>query len=229
MALYRTGGMIGQISGSIGPNVFSHGRYGPYIRPRVTPVKTGTQAVIDSRFLFGSLSSLWDLLTAGQRAAWKDWAQTNPITNRIGDKQVLSANAAYMMLNTRIATLGADIIDVPPSEGPPTAILITAATATAGTASLSMIFAPSPIPADTAVVIYGCATSRAGQNYFENQLRRVGIIDEAETTPYNALADWVAKIGTLVKDQRLVIDYYTIKSTTGLITPKNRTIITVAT
>jgi hypothetical protein len=85
MAIFIPGGIVGggTISGKSGGIVFSHNRFGAYIRNRSIPVNTNTSFQQAVRSTFGSLSARWvDTLTAAQRAGWADYADAVTVTSK---------------------------------------------------------------------------------------------------------------------------------------------------
>ena len=123
MAKIVLGQNIGAASGAVGNTVISHNRAGYYLRMRVVPTKVTNSYTTAVRNALATVSRSWGALTAAQQAAWNTWAQANPVTDRLGQKQVLFGNAAYCQLNALLVQAGDSEISVPPVESAPAALL----------------------------------------------------------------------------------------------------------
>lgn len=104
-----------QRSGSIGATVYSHNRFGAYIRARSVPVNPNTSRQIQIRNAVRSLTILWqNTLTQVQRDAWDVYAANVPWQNKFGDDVRLTGLAHYVRSNTaRLARGGATIAAAP--------------------------------------------------------------------------------------------------------------------
>lgn len=115
MALIRTGLGIAQISGSIGGTVFSHNRYGPYIRSRSVPVNPNSPAQQAVRADLAYLVAEWhDTLTAVQRAAWAVYAAAINFTNALGESIKLTAFNHFCRSNVSLLNSALDYV----ADGP---------------------------------------------------------------------------------------------------------------
>lgn len=101
MALFIPGGPAGGApSGSIGSMVFSHNRYGAYMRTRVIPTNPATAGQVAARNRLSSLTNAWlNVLTQPQRDAWTTYAANVPVTNRIGQQIFLTGLNWYVACN----------------------------------------------------------------------------------------------------------------------------------
>ena len=101
MARITGGGMIGELSGKLGGNVFARNRGGAYIRQYVMPIDPATLAQLNARNKFGESSSSYHALTPGQKAGWQNFANSvfNPKTGRMG---VPSGFNAFVSLQNSI-------------------------------------------------------------------------------------------------------------------------------
>lgn len=102
MALYISGGPAGGgASGALGATVFSHGRFGPYMRARVIPTNPATAGQVLARNRMSVLTNMWfNVLTADQRASWETYASNVPVTNRIGAQIYLTGLNWYVGNNS---------------------------------------------------------------------------------------------------------------------------------
>ncbi|MBA7629061.1 hypothetical protein ES703_36559 [subsurface metagenome] len=89
-----------QRSGSTGGTVYSHNRYGAYIRARSIPVNPNTDRQIAVRNTLRSLSIGWEnVLTPEERAKWDEYAANVVWKNRFGDSVKLTGLAHYIRTN----------------------------------------------------------------------------------------------------------------------------------
>lgn len=89
-----------QRSGSSGGTVFSHNRFGAYIRPRTVPVNPNTTAQQSVRAAFSLYATSWAALTDAQRSAWATYAQNVTWQNSFGDPVFLTGFNWYVLINT---------------------------------------------------------------------------------------------------------------------------------
>lgn len=228
MAKILLGPMVGQASGSVGGVVFSRNRYGTYLRRRAHPTTSQSAAALDAKSRLGAVSRLWSALEDGERVAWQTWAANNPITDRLGAKQVLAGNAAYMMLNGRLAAAGQTLIDVPPVSYAPAALEMVNVFADVGDGDFQLEFTATPGATDTAVWIQAAVTDGSSQAYVKNKLRFLGISSSPATSPVTEIvapnespvtlkAACEARFGSLAAGQQITFYVSVFDTATGLL------------
>lgn len=222
------GPTIGSASGSVAGSTYSRNRYGAYVRNRAKPVISTTEAAINQKAVFSSVSRFWKGLTDDERQAWKEWAGGNPIIDRLGSSQILAPNVAFMRCNTVLTSFGADIITAPPAYPGPSSMIPTSITADSSPQTLSMVLPDSALDANTGLQIYIAVPGSAGINYVEQMLKRTENVQPLATSPVNLLAGYTAMFGALVTGSKVVVDVHAIDIRTGLKAPRSRTIVTVA-
>ena len=191
------GGAVGQASGRLGADVASKNRYGSYWRKGTAPITSTTPRALQAKARFAECSQAWQLLTAAQMEAWKQWAQTNPVLNRLGQTVTLTGHAAYIGMNTRLVRLSIPKIDDPPVIPAPAPLLTLSFNADIGAGDVEAVFAPTPTGASEGLSVWGCVTESAGINYIGNLLRHMTYTAAAQTTPFNLEAQFAAQFGTL--------------------------------
>ncbi len=96
-----------QRSGSVGATVYSHNRFGQYIRARSVPVNPNTDRQVAIRNAVRALTLLWaNTLTQVQRDAWELYGDNVPWQNRFGDMVNLTGLNHYIRSNTQMVALG---------------------------------------------------------------------------------------------------------------------------
>lgn len=218
MAKIRLGMLAGTISGSQGNTTFSHGRYGAYIRMRTVPVKVTSTYAQQAKALLATASKLWGNLTTAQRLSWKTWAQTNPITDRLGDKRILDGHAAVTQLNINAFNAGSTTtIDDPPAVGAPFLPDGMAATYDIGAGNFQITWTGGALPADTVLFIWAAVTDNPGRSYVANLYKLVMVTAAAATSPQSPQTAIEARFGTLVVGQQVFFMLQTCDKTTGLV------------
>lgn len=104
-----------QRSGSTGATVYSHNRFGAYIRARSIPVNPNTDRQVAVRNAVRSLTIAWqNTLTQAQRDAWDVYGANVSWTNKFGDSVNLTGLNHYIRTNTVMVSLGFARTDVAP-------------------------------------------------------------------------------------------------------------------
>lgn len=215
MAKVRMGTLAGQVSGSIGATVFSHGRAGAYVRQRSIPVTSTTTYAMQAKERFAAASVHWGGMTEALRLSWGEWAKANPYTDRLGEKRTLDGHAAYCKLGTRLLIMGVALPSTPPAAAGPLALSVLSATGDIGAGVVSAVFTATPQPAGTCLWLWACVSDTASQKYVKNRLKLVYTSGDAQTSPWDIQAVVEARLGTLVVGQQLTIQVAVCSATNG--------------
>ncbi len=229
MALIRTGGEVGQISGRIGANVWSRNRYGSYVRQGTIPVTSTTPFAIEAKARMTECTQAWQSLTAGERQDWGGFADANPVLNRIGQSIKLTGHAMYVSVNTRMLAMALAKLTTPPLGPPPLPLLTISLTADIGLGGASLAFTATPLGANDRLYLWGCLLQSAGINFVENYLRRFNISIAAPASPFDYQAVFEARLGTMVVGEIVVMRVAVINDLTGLVSADLRGQATVIT
>lgn len=218
MAKLRLGVIAGQASGSLGSTVFSHNRGGPYARLRAVPVKVTSAWALDTKAYLSEQSQQWAALTQDQREAWNNWADNNPITDKLGDKRLMTGHQAFIKLTTRQRRSGSATLTDPPTGARPAAVseFSIAGDATAGTVTATY----SNLPANMKPWLYMCQVDSQGIVYVENLLRLCSIGAADEASPWDVTDDFTARFGTIIADNVIHAALFVYDSDTGLLSAR---------
>lgn len=105
-----------QASGSIGGVTYSHNAGGLYTRARAIPVNANTVYQQAVRNFMQQCAAAWStILTAPQRAAWKNYADSVPYMNSLGEPVFITGLAMYCACNTPRLQAGLTRIDAGPT------------------------------------------------------------------------------------------------------------------
>jgi len=217
MAKIMLGGNAAMISGSIGGDVYAHGRHGYYIRRRVVPTKVVNAYTSEVRNILTACSRAWGGLTDAQRGSWNTWAQSHPITDRLGQKQVLFGAGAYTQLNARILKAGDTPIALPPVSAAPSPLLTFTAAPEVATQTCELTFTATPLAATERLWVRAAIVTNPGVKYFANLMKNVEVEALATVTGADIGPDLVARFGALIEDQQLHIEGQVYESTSGML------------
>lgn len=227
MAKVLLGGIASQVSGSVGGITFSRNRYGTYMRRRAHPTDSQTVYALDAKSRLGAISRQWSGLSTPVRNAWSTWAANNPVTDKMGQKQVLAGNAAYMMLNGRLAAAGLLEITTPPVAYAPQALTVVTMTPDIGSVPMAVQFTGTPLLANQRIWCNAAITDGDTQLYVMNKLRFIGVSAAALATDFVAIEKpdlyahilreaLTARFGTLAVGQWLTFYLRVFDDATGL-------------
>lgn len=217
MALFTPGAVVGQISGRVAGNVFSHNRGGPYIRNGTIPTLVTSEAAINAKARLAAQSQAWDNLTAAQRLAWLEWARSNPVVNRLGSQVTIGGNAAFVGINTRLARIPATPLTDPPIADPPTALDTMTLAIDIGIGASGITYTPTPLAANQRIWLRACVLNNPAVNYVENLLRLIEVSPAAQASPFDFVVSLALRFGTLAVGQKVVVRAHVIDDTTGLL------------
>jgi len=217
MAKITPGSLAGAVSGSLGNCTFAHNRYGYYIRNRVVPTKVVNEWTLAARARLIDASQSWGGLTPAQQLAWNTYAESAPITDALGNKQVLTGHAAYVQVNNRILVGSGTKVLVPPLVAAPPALLTMVTTFDIGVGTHTIAYTTTPLAAGNCLYVQGAVLLNPGQRYFKNRLKLIKVTAAAAASPYDYLADLQARFGPLVVGQRVILLASVLSNTSGLI------------
>lgn len=213
----KFGAIVTDGRGKIGGHVMSKNRGGAYMRTKVTPINPQTPDQSEVRGVLTSLSQGWRELAASERLAWNSAVVNFQSTDVFGDIKKPSGINLFVKLNSNLSYAGVTSpITVPPTLTTSPDFVNFTATADASAPSLSIAFTPTPVPADTAYVVEATAPQSPGKSFLKNQFRKIGVINAAGTSPFNALAAYTTKFGDLIADQKIGIRIKAIDKITGV-------------
>jgi len=177
-----------QRSGSIGATVYSHNRFGQYVRARSVPVNPQSSRQQVARNTLRTLMAAWSAaLTAAQRAEWTAYADAVSWLNRLGDTVTLTGIAHYLRSNAAILAAGLTRVDDGPAvlalpAGPGTFTV----TASEATQQISVAFDNTEDWANEdagALSVLMGMPQNATRSFFNGPWRWAGVIEGDSSTP----------------------------------------------
>ncbi len=190
--------ILGNLRGSIGGNTFSHNRGGDYTRRRVAPTNKNSTRQQTMRALLSSLASQWSsLLTPEQRILWSNWAGLQTKEGPLGNSINLTGINGFVWCNTHVLDAGDAILDNPPVDVAPNALLTMSADVSALTTA-DITFADTPLGATLRGVLFMSLPQSGEAEPNFKQARIVGYSALAQTTPWAATLPFPVLVGQKV-------------------------------
>lgn len=217
MAIITPGPIVSEVSGRIGGTVFAHNRGGMYARNGTKPSIVTTPSAQDFKAILGTVSKLWNNLSAAQVAAWNTYAANNPQKNRLGRQISLTGQNFFIKLNSRLLYAKAPSIALPPTAPPPSIAAISAMSVASATSTVSLTFNDEALTADHVLWIKAAVSFSATKHNVNNLFTSLPVTAAQPSSPLNVGSDVVAKLGTIQKDQFVYLQIRTLDTKTGLV------------
>jgi hypothetical protein len=215
MAKIRTGSLAADIRGSIGGDTFSQNRFGTYVRKRAIPTLVRTQYTTQARDLLATFSRLYADLSDDEKQAWSNWSKVNLVRDVFGQQQTLTAHQCFIRLNWALVRSGDTAISLPPTAAAPSGFSSLSVTASAGTGTVSVTFAPSPLGADERAWVWVALVDSPGRTYVRNLERLTYISAKAATSPLAIGPAVISRFGSLSEGQVIHVRLVRYDATSG--------------
>ena len=202
-------------SGKLGGHVYAKNRGGNYVRTKTKPLNPQTLAQTSVRNDFTANAQAWRGLTDAQRQTWASAIASFPKKNSLGSSISLSGSNLFQRVNQNLRLVGATPLDTAPLPSAVTPITSLSLAADSVAPSMSLTFAPSPVPANYKLVIEATPGQSAGRTFVKNKYRRIQIVAAAGTSPANILAAYTAKFGSPIAGTKVFVRAKMIDTTNG--------------
>ena len=231
MAIFNPGVAIGQISGRIAGSVFSRNRGGAYIRNGAIPSASNTDRALEVKGIMGVVSQAWANLTANERAAWFRFAQSHPVTNRLGRSITLTGNNWFTKCNTILLGVAEDQILLPPTAPAPSGVVIEdfAVTVTAPTLDPSVFtvtVGDGALPAGYVYEVFACVVNSPSINYVRNLFTRIAVSAEEAGPALELLTEAESVLGSLQVGNVYHVQVRLVDIATGLVSARTTAKVT---
>jgi hypothetical protein len=194
-------------SGSSAGTTAGRNRFGQYERTRAIPVNPNSAAQGLVRARMSANSAAWRAITAAQRAGWADLGTSMVRSDSLGQSYTLQGNQAYASVNNNRLLCGIAVVaDAPGLVTPPA---LTGAVITLTSASFSIAYTPTPMPAATYLAVFASPQRSAGRNY-EGDFRFIKLSAAAGASPLVMLTEYSAKFGAPVTGNRIFLSLVAI-------------------
>lgn len=207
--------IVSALSGKHSGGVHLKGKSGQICRRKVRPHQPASNFNAVTRARLTTAQTLWSTLTADQVIAWNSLAKQVKSSNVFGDKFSPSGINVFQRLNNNLINCSlAPLTDAPTLVD--VGLWTTFTPSVVHDGAVSVIFAPSPIPASSHVILKATAAIPVGRQPRLSDFRQIVVLAAAQTTPYSATAAYQAKFGAKYAAGKMVyFRAYYIKDTTG--------------
>ena len=215
-AKVKWGALVVDGRGKLGGHVMSKNRGGSYMRTKVTPSNPQSASQGGVRNSFTSNAQAWRGITDAQRSAWRAAVSNFVGTDIFGDSKTLSGFQLFMRINNYLLLCGEVAISDPPlPTAVPSFLTFSVATA-AGAATMSATFTGA-IAATEKVILSATAGQSAGKSFVKSEYRNIDILDNADASPCNIKAAYIAKFGSIpAAGQKIYFKMQQVNLATGL-------------
>lgn len=219
MASVIFGGGVTNIVGSHAGNTFAHNKGGSYVKKKThgTNPRSGLQSA--HRTTVGRLAKHYTFtLSDAQRSAWRTFASTTPVINRMGNTAFLSGQQMFAKVSAQLLAGGFAIINTPPASGAvgtPTGVTIAAVHGGGGSLTITNFIAGAG--ANDKVIVYCSPPMNPGRAFISSQLRRLPTLNAVNAAVINT-ADYLTSYGILPTSagQRIFVRIAVVNTTTGI-------------
>lgn len=215
MAKVKYSALVSEMSGKLNGSVLAKNRSGSYIRTKITPVNPQTIAQTAVRNRLSAMSQAWKGLTEAQRSAWNSAVEDWQKTNIFGDTVKPSGQNLFVGVNANVLNAGGTQLSNPPVKVGVTALTSLTFTFDTALGEADVVFAPTPVPANTVLVVEATAPMSAGKSYMKNMFRQVEVVAPAGTSPVDIFAAYNTKFGAVLPGQKIGVRAKFINRTTG--------------
>jgi hypothetical protein len=214
MAKIKLSSFIADMRGKINGHVASKGRFGNYLRNKVTPVNRKTVAQQSVRAFFTSIAQSWRGCTAAQRAKWNSESKGYSRLNIFGDNTPLSGFGLFMKLNGNLKAIGESIItDCPQHEQ---VLAPSAITAEIDTGVLTLDLGQA-MDSSASGIVFATPPLSAGKSFVKSEYRQIKVVNNASTATVVLTSDYVAAFGALpAASQNAFIKVKTVGTANGI-------------
>jgi len=217
LAIFTAGGIVGQVSGRVAGNVFSHNKGGPYIRNGTIPTTSTTPDAMAAKGRLTAASQAWQALTADQKLGWKTFAQNNPTVNRLGHTIHLTGHQWFVRCATRLLQIPIAMPTTAPADTGPVGLTTLTLSADLGAGTFDYTYTATPLAATEQARCFAFVADSAGVNFVKNQLRFIGVSAAAQASPFDCEAQLIAKFGTPTVGHYVHIAVDVIDNVSGLV------------
>lgn len=215
-----------QRSGSIGATVYSHNRYGQYIRARSIPVNPQTERQVAARNRLRALASAWqNILTQTQRDAWDLYADNVPWVSGLSESIHLTGLNMYVRTNAIATAAGLARIDAAPTNFTlAVAEQTLSATASEATQQLTIAYddtAPWDNETGACEAFYMGSPQNSGITFFNGPWRNCGFVLGVTGVP--VVSPFVATSQYPIADGQRLFVYSRVMRADGRLSGRART------
>lgn len=211
----KFGAIVTDGRNKIGGHVMSKNRHGAYMRTKVSPSQPASIYSANVRARLSSISQAWRGMVEASRILWNNAVKDFKTTDIFGDIRTPSGFNLFQKLNNNLTNIGAANLTLPPLPGAVPTFATFSAVCDNSDGSVTLTFTPA-IAATEKVKLFASAAISGGKSFAKSELRQIGVLTSAATSPYVATSLYSTKygaVGTVGKKIFFAMEQVTI--TTG--------------
>jgi hypothetical protein len=214
MAKIKLSSFIADMRGKINGHVASKGRYGNYLRNKVTPVNRNSVAQQGVRAAFTLITQSWKGIGEAAIKAFNDESKNYARLNIFGDNLPLSGFNLFAKLNGNLLAIGEAPISAVPAHSPVQGVTSMSCEIDTNVMTLSM---PSALGAGESAIVYATPPLSAGKSFVKSEFRQIKVINTASTKDIVITTAYTDVFGVLpTSDQKCFVKIKPVGQSTGI-------------
>lgn len=117
MAIFRTGGVVGAVSGKLGGSVFARAGGSAVVRSRPQRTKIQQAGDYGERKALARCNAVWAASSAEVRSSWAAYARATTFPNRLGEARNITGRALFLKWAMSVAEGNPSVDTGPPISG----------------------------------------------------------------------------------------------------------------
>lgn len=215
MAKVKFTAFLADARGKNNGTVFSKNRGGAYVRTKVTPVNGQTIYQTAVRNRLTSFAQGWRGLTDAQRASWNAAVDNYKGTDIFGDVKTPSGINLYIKLNSNLSEANIAAISSPPLPSAVTAITALTVVCDFSAQSVTVTFAPTPVPAGMSYILKATKQVSPGVKFVKSLYTTIDVYAPADASPQVSSSEYIAHFGSLILGTKIGFSLHAVNNTTG--------------
>lgn len=213
--------LVSDARGKLNGSVASKNRFSQYLRNKVTGVNPQTAAQMAVRANLATLAQAWRGLTVAQRAAWNAAVGDFARNNIFGDSVKPSGFGLYVQLNRNLQAAGQSTISSPPALTAVQATIPSSIVFTTSGSTVTVAFAPDPVPANHAVIVMATPPLSPGVGFVKSEYRQLEVMAATDSSLVDITSSYTAEFGAVpAEGQKIFVAMRSIEINTGIASPR---------
>lgn len=211
MAIFKS--ILGTVSGKSGNLIFSRNKGGQYIKEFKVPTNPKTSLQIAVRQIRSQTSKAWAALEQSVKDRWNSFAETNPVTNRLGDPIYLSGFGWFQKAGFNFVNIGKVLasIDTPNLQEIPE---VSIASLTCDLLTGVIVTLGGAVPSTESCIVRGQVFNSAGVTN-PGRLKQVEIFEADHAAALDITSSLASLFGTLTVGDYVFVQVFLVQESSG--------------
>jgi len=214
--LLKYGGVIADGRGKLNGQVVSRSPSGKSMSNFIKSHNPGSRLQMNQRYFYAQALRAWPPSDPGDVEDWQTFADSLHLYDVFGDLVALSGFSAFVMVNINRLRLGLSMLSTAPAPSIQDKIMEMSLQADLTAAELTVQFSPSPVPDDTAVLIFFSPPVSPGISVFHGSYRYLGFLDEGDGSGANFWNPYVDEFGYFPTGKKIFGRFVQLSKLRGL-------------